>query len=618
MRGGSESLWASRAVADTGDVVVRAGRAAVLYAVMTVIVTWPLVIRLGDAVPGWSGDQAYNMWVIDTFWTQITAGKSPFVTSRILVPFGANLMEVNNAPVVAVLAGPFWWWGGEHALLAFFGVFCLLAPIGAGLGMRAAILALTADGWAASWAGFVYAASPMLLSFIGSPWHFKVAGAVLFPWVVAAFFRWHAQPTAGRLVVVSVGIWMLPFIDAYVCGMMLLACGVVTLIGMRRNLLVPIAVGIVANVALGLLVFRTVLPTLDPNDLSVGGETFWRGAHSDLRDVFVPGTALTVAFPGGSGVADGTGLRWNGPLGNLARFKNDAGPDPGSYYLGMGALGLLALALWRRWRDRRVWGLVAAGVLLTLCASGTRIDWGGVPIAEGAWTPWWWLMRIRVLQHFDLPRCFMLGAQAVLLMGAGVGMASLHWRRSAVGVLAIVLVVVDYGRIGIPMATFPIPDAIRVLAAEPEDHTLLELPMGLVESKGGFGSGAMNSVAMYWQTLHRKRRVACYISRVPYRIFSAFFYMPVLGDLLVMTNPNHAFENPLDHVQRIVSHLPSYAPDVVTAMIRTLDIGYIALVPGGVSDDDQQFYRDEIERTFAAHITKRQTWEDGFVVYWIA
>ncbi len=591
---------------------MRARTAAALYGVASVLLTWPLVTSLGVAVPGWLGDQAYNIWAVDTFWTELVAGRSPLgITHRVFVPIGVNLAGLDSAPLVAFLAGPFWWWGAA-GLVTFFGVLCLVAPVVGGLGMRAAVLALGAEPWAASGAGLLYAASPTLVSFIGSPWHFKVAGGALFPWTLAALLRWQAAPSMRRLLVLTAGTWALALTGYYAAAMFLVIAAAVVVVGLRRELLQPILYGLVLNGMLALL-FAAFVTLPDLGDLDIGGDFFWSHAHSDLRDLFVPGTALSVAYSGGIA---GTGIRWDGLLGHLARFKADTGPDPGSYYLGMGALLLMVLALWRRDGDARVLGLVLGGVLLALLAGGSQLDWGGRTFAAGMATPWWWFMQVPGIDCFDLPRCFMLGANVALLAVAGAGLARL--RPSWAMGIALALVVLDYGRIGIPLATLPVPEAIRVVASLPGERTLLELPRGIVESKGGFGLGPTNSIGDYWQTVHRKPTVAAYVSRVPHRTFTQFFDTLVLGDLLVLTNAEHSFTNPADHRERRLTQLPGYQPWEVEAFVRNLDLGAVLLEAEGVPEDVLALYRREVERLLAGRIAWQRSFPDGCELYVIS
>ncbi len=69
----------------------------------------------------------------------------------------------------------------------------------------------------------------------------------------------------------------------------------------------------------------------------------------------------------------------------------------------------------------------------------------------------------------------------------------------------------------------------QVIAAEPGDGTLLDLPFGINDSFTGLGG--WNPRAMYFQTITLRPILGAHISRVPARVFDAYAHMPVLARL---------------------------------------------------------------------------------------
>src|SRR6185369_17099022 len=130
----------------------------------------------------------------------------------------------------------------------------------------------------------------------------------------------------------------------------------------RREYVSLVPRAALANLALALLLVWFVFPPI-PTDYSIGGDGMWSRAHINLANLFIPGAHLSVMFPGHviDGVP-GTGVLWNGVLGRFADRAFEAGPDPGSYYLGFGVLLLAVLGLVRA-RPRRIMiGLAALAV----------------------------------------------------------------------------------------------------------------------------------------------------------------------------------------------------------------------------------------------------------------
>jgi hypothetical protein len=84
------------------------GAAALLYALLTAIATWPLLLHFRDRVPGgeWWGsvkiepDSLVNLWNLWWFrFALLELGQSPFDGTYILHPFGADLRFHTLAPL---------------------------------------------------------------------------------------------------------------------------------------------------------------------------------------------------------------------------------------------------------------------------------------------------------------------------------------------------------------------------------------------------------------------------------------------------------------------------------------------------------------------------------------
>jgi hypothetical protein len=588
--------------------------ALLVYTTFAVVVTWPLARALGSAVPGWPGDQPFYIWALDSYWSEISAGRFPFHTDRVLYPLGANLMQMDTGPAEIPLAGPFWLLGGPEGVRLFFGLMGLAAPIVGGLGMRAAVRTLTRNESAAFWAGLFYAGAPAFISFASAPFLFKAHGGAILPWGLAALLRFLDTPGRASLLALSAVAWLLLFTSNYATFMFLALVVGIGIVNLRPALVRPIAAGLAANGLLAVVVLATILPPLDPNEFTPGDDFFWRHSNANLADFLVPGVHL--------GEIAGA-MVWPGVLNRLGAYESDHGPDPDSYFIGYGMLALIALGVCRHRRSRRVWGLVAAAVLLTLLSCGTQIRWGQTVLAEGRWTPFHWVVYgIPWLQFFDQPRCFSLGAAVAWVALAGVGLATLAWPPRAVGALALTIFVIDYGRIGIPVYPIDAREIDRVLAAMPDDRVLLELPGGVSESKGGLGLnydgvmfegrgyGVDNNPAMYWQTIHRKRRIAGHIPRVPYSAFEFFVHEPILGDLLILTNHQQVHECYRHKERRTVERLPEYPSEAVDAFVKKFDLGFVLFRP----HEKRPLYMAETEKLLGDRIAERRT-IDGYELF---
>jgi hypothetical protein len=143
------------------------------------------------------------------------------------------------------------------------------------------------------------------------------------------------------------------------------------------------------------------------------------------------------------------------------------------------------------------------------------------------------------------------------------------------------------------VTAIPLPAVYRHLASLP-DGTVLEVGSGLSSSNMFFGGdhGVPTANQLYWQTFHRKRRTAGYLSRIPYRTFGFFRESPVMGDLLTLAH-NGKGEWPNK----------TYTPAELDAFLRTFDLGYVVVPPG---PRQTAIYAPVIDQLFAGRIERKE------------
>jgi len=563
------------------------------YLLAALAVTFPLGHQLGTAVPGPRGDACTYAWAADNFWIALTAGQSPFWTQRIFYPIGQNLMHSTTAPFVSALALPFW----PSHLVLFLGLLAIVALVVAGWSMRLLVFRVTSDAAAAGIAGFWYVISPPLVSLVQANHYYTVVAGGLLPLVLLAAHEFLRSGRRRWLVLGSALAWALVFTDYYVTVLTAVMLAVLGLVHWRVVLRQwrPLGSVIAANVLCGCAVVAT-LPSLDTTGITIGGEWFWAAATINLADLVIPRAENVL---------------WGG----LSRFAFDRPNGDIDYFLGWGILVLAASGAYRYRKRRFIVGAVVAALVALLLACGIRLRMAHVTVDPGVWMPWRWLVRVPSLALLDAPRRFVLGTQVVVLVLAGLGLA--HWRRPAVALVAgLAIGLLDYGQLGMQTTEMSVPEAYRWLAEDPGDGVLLELPGGITESKnvfGGllgldFGGRAENNEQNYWQTVHRKRRVAGYVSRIPRSTYEWFAAQPVMGDLLVLTSTAGTWNG------RTVASLPSYPRETLERFHCAFDIGYVMLSP----NPRQDLFARTVERLFEGKILRMARDPQGYALYRIA
>ena len=156
--------------------------AFIYFTIMTVVMTYPLVLRMGNFVIGQIGDNVYFVWLVHWYQKAIfELGISPFFNPYLNYPQGWNLASTDIAPAMVALAMPGsllfgQTWGYNFAMLLSF--------ILTGWAMYLWVKHLTGDDIAALVAGTIFSFIPYrMLHFIGG--HLSLAGTMWFP-----FYFW--------------------------------------------------------------------------------------------------------------------------------------------------------------------------------------------------------------------------------------------------------------------------------------------------------------------------------------------------------------------------------------------------------------------------------------------
>jgi hypothetical protein len=153
----------------------------VYFAVITVLMTWPLATRLADTTVSRPGDNLYWIWQIGWFEKALfSLHQSPLVTNLLNYPEGWSLASTEISPLTVLLALPF-----SIAVSPTLGynVAALVSFAMSGLLLFVWVFRLTGNVWGALIGGTIFAFFPFRLS------HFLAGHLNLLatPAVIAAF-----------------------------------------------------------------------------------------------------------------------------------------------------------------------------------------------------------------------------------------------------------------------------------------------------------------------------------------------------------------------------------------------------------------------------------------------
>ncbi len=218
-----------------------------------------------------------------------------------------------------------------------------------------------------------------------------------------------------------------------------------------------------------------------------------------------------------------------------AGFAEWLATQPGGLHDQVSSLSIVAvlviLVAWRAGvRPDRFWTALTVGFgLMTL---GPFVQVAGINTYIP--TPWALLRYVPVVGEARMPSRFavlMMLALAVLFAAALAGLADRFRRRRPV-LLAAVGIVLAFELLPTPRTLYSaeIPSVFHTIAADPRPVRVLNLPFGVRDGLSSLGD--FNASSQYYQTLHGKRLIGGYLSRVSERNKSFHRRQPVLSSLM--------------------------------------------------------------------------------------
>jgi len=193
---------------------------------------------------------------------------------------------------------------------------------------------------------------------------------------------------------------------------------------------------------------------------------------------------------------------------------------------------VIAVAFWPRRRLPRRWTLLV--VFFALLALGPFIWIGGVNTRIP--TPWALLRYVPVIGFVRSPARFAVVVMMLLSALFALALTELRRRHSRPGLIAAgvgALLLFELAPIPRPLYSAEISRVFQRIADDPRDVRVLELPTGLRD--GTWSVGNYSAAAQFHQTLHGKRVVGGYLSRVPQRFVRDSRRYPVLDALFTLS-----------------------------------------------------------------------------------
>ncbi len=181
------------------------GLAIVFFTLLTLAVTWPLVLHFSSKVPGWYiADNYEYLWKM--WWFKhalLDLHQNPLVAPQLFYPEGFQLANAELVPLATVLGLPLTWLWGE---IPTYNLIILLSFVVSGWAVFALLYKLTGNAWSGLFAGVLFVLSPYhVVRYGGILPLSSVEGLPLFllgaeGWAQSGQHRWAVLAATGFVV----------------------------------------------------------------------------------------------------------------------------------------------------------------------------------------------------------------------------------------------------------------------------------------------------------------------------------------------------------------------------------------------------------------------------------
>lgn len=488
-----------------------------LYAFLSLIATYPLVLHFTTHVPGDITDApalARNLW-----WIQFAIfdlNSSPLYSNYVFYPIGVNLFAYTHTLVSGLLTIPMVWNSSYVTANNCLVVFELtLSAYGMYLLAYDRLRHARRDTQAALFAGFLYGLGSYHLNYValGQP---NMAGNQWVPFYFLYLIRALESRQLVRYTIMAgiffaLSVWTELTYAAFI-GLLTLGYWILNApaISGRTFLKHALTLGMFALAALGPILLDMIRETARYGDYWTVGLALTRLFSADLFGFVLPSSFspllgwLTRSLPFQS-------INWT--------------------FVGWVPLALAVIAF-VRFREARIWGWLAItfavlmlGPALQVAGTDTNLP---LPFNLFSAVPFFKSNRY----PFRLNSILVLALALLASYGLAEVLGHARWRVATLGLVAFAFV--EQLAVPMPLTDLRAADIFKTIRADPGDFTVLDLPLSWRNSINI--QGAIDYRAHFWQTVHQKRLLDGSTSRNPAFKFQYFLQAPIINSIIALEN----------------------------------------------------------------------------------
>lgn len=497
------------------------GLVILTYALLTIIITWPVINNLGSAVPGKIGDAYVHLWTFNWLKDVLLTGQNPFYTTRIFYPHGVSLFNHNLAWVNFLIWLPIQAFVSATAAysLSFMAIFVFN-----GLAIYSLTREITKSFPAAFISGLVGGFWPYNLSHHGHP------NLILIGWLALHLFylhkafaqkkRRHILLAALFLALIGLTRWQLLFMSSF-------AIGLFVFYEFRNENRLPFPQRLRILLSVWGFSFIMMAPLLLPL-------VNYQLTRPYPEDVFVD----EVAY-GADMMAYFVPSRYHPLWGDsaLALSQNFSGNRLYVRTIGYITLLLVLIGLINNWRRARFWLLMAAVYWGLALGPDLYLNGKFITPLPYQWVQEWFLFRmIRFPDRFNV----VLSLPIAILAGVGVTELLREYRSKFPPTLLIasltIFIVGEYAN-AYPMLSLATPDWYQSLPHSDDSISVVDIPIYSTDND------KFVKQYMMYQLDHGMPLIEGRIARTPRDAYEFMQGNPLLNHLLTSVKPPEDIPN---------------------------------------------------------------------------
>ncbi len=542
-----------------------------VYAVATLVLTWPLAIRLNTATAT-GADPPLQLWIARWIEHALVTDPAHLYDANVFYPYPTTLAYSDTNIPMALLHWPLFLLTGDDLVafnLLMLGTFVLAAT-----GMYALAWRLTRNRGAAFLGGLAFAFLPARFAHFS---HLQQLSHAWTPWVALALLILLARQQWRWSAVLGVALAVEALSSFYLAAQLLCVVGVIVLVALVADRRVRTWRSVSRLAAAGVVALALVLPVAWP----YGTLNSAQGLERRIEENAQAGRSATLDSY--RRVSDGTPL-WRGLMPPVEDNSEDILYPGGVTLLG----ALVGSVAWRR-RRLAITFLLLGGVafVLSLGPTLTLPDGATMPLPYSAlYTGVPLFKALRVPARFGMLTDF-----ALVVLAAGGAAAGWRWlarRLQPVPRRAVAVLVTGLLAVAVLVETAAVPIPLDPLARAPETtapyHWLATQPDGAVLDLPVYFARYSRATLMYWSTYHWHPLVEGYSGFLPPN------YWERLSPFI------HNLERPNGTTSRAVS----YVDEGTIGLVRDLGVRYIIFHRSDYHAEDWPLVLAALERTDVA------------------